>query len=764
MNLNELSRTIDKLASHPSTPVHFSSSIEKLMELFATVLELKGEPGWYQEVNKRLESDFTEEEAATMQPLISLLTGTVQTGGVDTSDLRDKLKADKAALTEKTPEELNTNAKELAAKVQRNVQTVGSKVPWFTDDKTKKDIVETAAKKAAAVSEGIQTIPLHLTNEQLQGYSPDIRNKYAKEDKEKAIELEKSRPFSSNNMARGKAALKPVAYKKPPVVKAEGRKDPKYMESYILNGINDFMHKISNTVGFNYDKTDTSETSDFKLGANIVNTLKVAAPLFVTPMLTAEEAVLSVDENAIAPLTSLSKVVVPYRAGVAVTHTFIDLLRFGSINSPFWRQLLSIVVGIIEILKGDWKSAALSIAGVYSENAAYAGIIAKLVLNIFLLMDEEYQIHVLHGITAVPKSILVGIILFCFQTFATFETRKKTNEILADLLTKVEEQLTKNISSSEFSEELLTARKDGLRVLSFGTLNLLQKLMHRKEMVCTSGFQSVLANEQIEKNVFLRIFFTLMEIPFTEEDVKRMCGTPEPQTWAKGLFQRQIPCDPIKKSVATTATSATVASAPAFASAPASASTSAPAPASTSAPPPAPDASASKSRSSEKSMIKGLNPPIFTNPSDNTRITLQLNTNETLDLSVGNTIKFISYPDTIGISESMPVKIQAKIESFIPAGNTSEVTAPRWVKDSEQRPVLQKEQLSGISIVKGIKCSIISGGEKLDAKYKPTFTIGLGAFKYDDGYLNYNTNSIELVNSSMEGGLRRSRRRKLTSS
>jgi hypothetical protein len=296
-------------------------------------------------------------------------------------------------------------------------------------------------------------------------------------------------------------------------------------------------------------------------------------------MLTAEEAVLSVDENAIAPLTSLSKVVVPYRAGVAVTHTFIDLLRFGSINSPFWRQLLSIVVGIIEILKGDWKSAALSIAGVYSENAAYAGIIAKLVLNIFLLMDEEYQIHVLHGITAVPKSILVGIILFCFQTFATFETRKKTNEILADLLTKVEEQLTKNISSSEFSEELLNARKDGLRVLSFGTLNLLQKLMHRKEMVCTPGFQSVLANEQIEKNVFLRIFFTLMEIPFTEEDVKRMCGTPEPQTWAKGLFQRQIPCDPIKKSVATTATSATdatVASASAFAPAPAPAFASAP--------------------------------------------------------------------------------------------------------------------------------------------------------------------------------------------
>ena len=71
MNLNELSRTIDELASHPSTPAYFSSSIEKLMELFATVLELKGAPGWHEEVNKRLGSDFTEEEAASLQPLVT---------------------------------------------------------------------------------------------------------------------------------------------------------------------------------------------------------------------------------------------------------------------------------------------------------------------------------------------------------------------------------------------------------------------------------------------------------------------------------------------------------------------------------------------------------------------------------------------------------------------------------------------------------------------------------------------------------------------
>jgi hypothetical protein len=553
MNLNELSRTIDELASHPSTPAYFSSSIEKLMELFATVLELKGTPGWHEEVNKRLGSDFTEEEAAALQPLVTLLTGTVQTGGADTGDLRTKLQADKKALDAMTP----------AQRVQ-NAAATSAKVP----------------SDQPAVKTGIQTVRAPLSPEQLQPVTLQNTDAIlAKEDKETAIELEKRRPFSSNNMARGKAALKPVVYKKP--VKPETRKDPKYMESYILNGINDFMHKISNTVGFNYDKTDTSETSDFKLGANIVNTLRVAAPLFVTPMLTAEGAALAVDEKAIAPLTRLSKVVVPYRAGVALTQTLVDLLRFSGavapIDFPFWRQLLSVVAGIIEILKGDWKSAALSMAGVYSQNTAYAGILAKMILNLFLLMDEEYQIHVLHGITAVPKSILVGILLFCFQTFATFETRKTTNAILADLLTKVEQQLTDNIKSSEFSKELLDAKKDGLRVLSFGTLNRLQKLMHRKEMVCTPGFQGVLANEQIEKNVFLRIFFTLMEIPFTKDDVERMCGTSDSQTWAKGLFQRQIPCDPIKKSVG-------VSPAPASTSVPAAA------PAAPEAPPADPEA------------------------------------------------------------------------------------------------------------------------------------------------------------------------------
>jgi len=757
MNLSELSRTVDTLATLPSTPAHFSSSIEKLMELLATILEVKGD-GWIDEVNKRLGSDFTEEEADAMQPLVSLLAGTVQKGG------RVPLISSKPPPEEPPPEEPVIMQSTPHPQVRK--RSFPSPQAFRPDFQAGID-----AKKAQAAAK---------------------KEQIASADKNNAIEFAERRPFSSNNMVKGKAALKKVVYEKPPA--EEPRKDPKYLESYILNNINDFMHKITTTAGFNFDKTDVDETSDFKLGANIVDTLKVSAPVFVGPMLAAE-AVASSDKNAITPLTTLSKVVVPYRAGVTFAQTLIGLLRFSGavspVDFPFWRQLLSCVSAIIEILKGDWKSAALSIAGVYSQNAAYGGIVAKMILNLFLLMDEQYQIHVLHGITAVPKSILVGFALFCFQTFATYEARIATIKILDELLQKIEHVLTENIKNSEYSEELKGKR--GLTNITFGTLNLLQKIMHRKEMVCTEAFQGVLEGQRIGENVFLRIFFMLMDIPYTKEDVSRMCKGNPSRLWSDGLFQKEIPCDPIKKSQAALATPIGSASLPApvpgapvpgapvpgapvlvpgapvlVPGAPAPDTPvpdtpvpGVPVPPSTSAPgAKAPTAAAAKVLPPVPKDLKitGVSPPIFTDDTKKT-IKIMFTGGKGLEVSLGDCIEFTRFVE--GGREPTIGKITKFISALLEQG-----TAQRLRTKGEREPnlplVKPAKSMENLEIIKGIEyIPIVKGVETPDPK-NPRI-IGLNAFKLE--FESYDTNSIKKLDTCptpQEGGLRR--KRKSTSS
>jgi len=747
MNLSELSRTVDVLAAHPSTPAHFSSSIEKLMELLATVLEVKGD-GWIHEVNKRLGSDFTEEEADAMQPLVSLLAGTVQKGGAgEFNELKAKLQQDRAAAAAQTPAERQANADALSRQVQANAQKVGDKV---------------ATEKAAAVSAGIQEAsPLgQQRKEQLRKAeltplrNPTILNEAAAKGRARIGKAEKA---IRNSAAKFTAA------------KVEPRKDPKYLESYILNSINDFMHKITTTAGFNFDKTDSEESSDFKLGANIVDTLKVSAPVFVGPMLAAE-AVASADKNAILPLTTLSKVVVPYRAGVTFAQTLIGLLRFSGavspIDFPFWRQLLSCVSAIIEILKGDWKSAALSIAGVYSQNAAYGGIVAKMILNLFLLMDEQYQIHVLHGITAVPKSILVGFALFCFQTFAPHEARIATIKILDELLQKIEHVLTTNINNSEYSEELQAKR--GLTNITFGTLNLLQKIMHRKEMVCTDAFQGVLKGQRIGENLFLRIFFMLMDIPYTDEDVSRMCNGNPSRLWSDGLFQKEIPCDPIKSQGAAAAPAAASASAAAAAEAPPTAlAAEAPPTASASAAkaPSAADAGASAAKPSTALppqptdlKITGVPPPVFTDDKKNT-IKIMFTGGKGLQVSIDDCIKFTRFVE--GGREPTIGKITKFISAIIEQG-----TSQRLRTTGEQYPnrplVKPAESMENLEIIKGIEYVPIVKGVLTPDPKNPRI-IGLNAFKLD--FESYDTNSIirlDTCPTPQIGGLRR--KRKSTSS
>jgi len=392
MNLYELSRRTDQLLQDPSTAAHFSSGYEKMLEFFAVAMELQGQPGWYLEVNKRLGSDLTEEEAENLEPSLSALYG----------------------------------------------KMVGGKAP-----------------------------------------------------------------------------------------------EPLYYESWTLKFFKELAEKVQEMGPFNYKDTDATD-SDIQIGQAIANTLTLI------PIVRAAELA----ENAIPGDTpkvfqTIRSIVLPYRAAGAIIHTLLGISRFrGAVSptdSPFWRQIQSCISALLELMLGDWKSAALSLAGIYSQNAAYAGIIAQLVLNLMSMMDPDYQESIVDGITAVPKSILIGLLLHTFQTFATNKVRLSAIETLANLETNIEQKLTAAVEKSAFKDELIAAKQTGISELNFGRINLLQKMIHRKAMVCDEEFRHIFEHNNVKDNAILVILFKLMDIPITEDEYARMCPS---NKWADGMFAK----------------------------------------------------------------------------------------------------------------------------------------------------------------------------------------------------------------------------------
>jgi hypothetical protein len=450
MNLNELSRKLDELAEHSLTPTYFSSSFEKLLELFAAILELKGEPGWYEEVNKRLGSDFTEEDALSLQPLVSVLTGTVQKGGL-----------------------------------------ISSKPPPNQVDK------EAIVMQTNPISR-FKSSPSKTSDTQIVSTSAD--------------------------------SSKPV-----------------YYESFILDMFKTLATKMRELGPFNYEVTD-KQNSDYPVGNTTVNAIQsIPIPplkLALTGAETAEKTAVTASPVDLpfylTPFKTARSIVLPHRAATTLAQTLISLLRFASaaspIDVPFWRQILSVTSTIMYMFKGDWQSALLSLVGIYSQNAAYAGIIANVVMDIFSLMDVRYQENIRDGLLDVPKSLLVGLLLTTFQTFATFDMRKKTSAIL-DKILENELRLTQNIKGTGdlLANKILEAKQGGLDNLNFNTLNLLQTIIHRKVETCSTNFQAIIKPHYIQDNPILRILFIIMNIPVTAEEIASVCG--KEVSWADGIIE-----------------------------------------------------------------------------------------------------------------------------------------------------------------------------------------------------------------------------------
>ena len=228
----------------------------------------------------------------------------------------------------------------------------------------------------------------------------------------------------------------------------------------------------------------------------------------------------------------------PGKAILPMLNVFLDLIRvaFGNpMNDvPTMRILLSVVIGFLELIRGDWQKAVLTLFGVISSTALVVGLFGKILRNAWLFMAPDLQRQLRDDIFKSSKSVFVGFLLWSFSVFSPKLIRIAVNNSFEQIQTLVENFNEKSQQVQDKAQAAVAAA--GISV-SFPKIPLdvvpnmddiqnLQTIAKIPAVYCSPEFQKIL--EPVLLVPPLRLIVELLNIPTIEEDKKAACAEVKP--------------------------------------------------------------------------------------------------------------------------------------------------------------------------------------------------------------------------------------------
>lgn len=247
------------------------------------------------------------------------------------------------------------------------------------------------------------------------------------------------------------------------------------------------------------------------------------------------DALFTVSEGVILPTVTqdvLSKVKIPFRVIVTFIYLTLDIVRLsvGVLNMTYLRKIMSIVVSLVELLRGEWKKAILSFIGYYGMTPMLFGELAKIFITMFQMLAPQLQEDILLGVLDTTKSFIIGVLLSVFQVTAPEQVRLPVIgalERIAQMKAKIDGDLV---------EAGMSARPNYLTP-TFADLNNIQAVFSDEAFVCSTEFQNAISD--IKQVTLLRIILELMRIPVTEKFFEMKCGV-KPKTFTERIADEAI--------------------------------------------------------------------------------------------------------------------------------------------------------------------------------------------------------------------------------
>lgn len=245
------------------------------------------------------------------------------------------------------------------------------------------------------------------------------------------------------------------------------------------------------------------------------------------------------------PYYILGKTIFPFLT------TVLDMLRL-ALGNPLLdmftvRIFLSIVLAIIDLLRGDWQTALLSSLGIFSSSGVIIGILGKIIRNAWMFIAPDLQKQLREDIYRSSKSMVIGFLLWSFSIFSPDAIRLAVNQSF-EKMKEIVDKFNQKVSNVEGQVQKV-AGQAGVKVTfprvpltiipSMDDIQNLQTIARVPEVYCSPEVQAILQPVLLVPP--LRLVLELLNIPTVPEMVKEQCKGVDTTSLAKAVAEKVTP-------------------------------------------------------------------------------------------------------------------------------------------------------------------------------------------------------------------------------
>lgn len=245
------------------------------------------------------------------------------------------------------------------------------------------------------------------------------------------------------------------------------------------------------------------------------------------------------------PYYILGKTILPF------LNAILDILRL-AIGNPMFdipaaRIVLSVVLAFLDLIRGEWKNAVLSLLGVINSSGVVIGFAGKVIHNAWLLISPDLQRELRDTVFRSSKSMVMGFILWSVTTFSPDFVRFAANQFF-DKIRMVITEFNEKSAAAE-AQAQTAADSMGLKVTfpkiplgsipSFDDIQNLQTLAKQPEIFCSPEFQEILAPVLLVPP--LRLILELSNIPTMDQDRKKLCVGVDTSALSNAIVNKVTP-------------------------------------------------------------------------------------------------------------------------------------------------------------------------------------------------------------------------------
>jgi hypothetical protein len=210
------------------------------------------------------------------------------------------------------------------------------------------------------------------------------------------------------------------------------------------------------------------------------------------------------------------------------------------------RQILSLVLSIFDVLRGNWKDGVMTFMGVFSSSWMVYGMVGKTARWVYNFMAPDIQQRIESDLFAGGKSMILGAWLWMASVVSPsyvrdainqlMETAKQPLEELNKKIAAVEQQAQASVAAIGAKVEFPRIPLDKLP--SFDDIQNFQTILHQPEVYCSPAFKEAM-KPALEIPV-IRVVFELLNIPTMEEGFAKACAN-QPASLADAMVDKLKP-------------------------------------------------------------------------------------------------------------------------------------------------------------------------------------------------------------------------------